>query len=177
VTDPAEPGSAPLALRHAFESDHAAIAAVIDEWFGGRRIAHLAGRSWFRHVGSTSWLATDDAGRPVGLLLGFRSPDHPDEAVVHLLAVDPNRRRQGLGRRLVETFAADLAARGATEIVALAWPGDPPAVVFFRAVGFRAEDGPGSQNLFGTPAFADFEAPGDDRIVFRRGLVPGSPAR
>ena len=173
MTERAEPGSAPPTLRRATESDHGAIAGVVDEWFGGRRIAHLAGRSWFRHIGSTSWLAVDEADRPVGLLLGFRSQDHPAESVVHLLAVDPNRRRQGIGRRLVEAFAADLADRGATEIVALAWPGDPPAVAFFRAVGFRADDGPGSQNLFGTPAFADFEAPGDDRIVFRLALEPG----
>lgn len=173
MTDPAEPGSAPPMLRHASESDHAAIAAVIDEWFGGRRIAHLAGRSWFRHVGSTSWLAVDEADRPVGLLLGFRSQDHPGEAIVQLLAVDPNRRRRGIARQLVEAFATDLAGRGATEMIVLAWPGDPPAVAFFRAFGFRADDGPGSQNLFGMPAFADFEAPGDDRIVFRRRLSPG----
>lgn len=173
MTERAEPASAPPTLRHATESDHAAIAAVIDEWFAGRRIAHLAGRSWFRHVGSTSWLAVDEGDRPVGLLLGFRSQDHPEEAVIHLLGVDPNRRRQGMGRRLVEAFATDLAERGATEVVALAWPGDPPAVAFFRAVGFRADDGPGSQNLFGTPAFADFEAPGDDRIVYRRRLSAG----
>ena len=170
MTDRGARAMAPPVLRHPTESDHAAIAAVIDEWFGGRRIAHLAGRSWFRHVGSTSWLALDATDRPIGLLLGFRSQDQPDEAVVHLLAVDPNRRREGIGRSLIELFAADLAARGAAEIVALAWPGDPPAVAFFRAVGFRPDEGPGSQNLFGTPAFADFEAPGDDRIVFRRPL-------
>jgi ribosomal protein S18 acetylase RimI-like enzyme len=172
VTHPAEPGSAPPTLRHPDESDHASIAAVIDEWFGGRRIAHLAGRSWFRHVGSTSWLAVDRADRPVGILLGFRSQDHPDEGVIQLLGVDPNRRRQGVGRTLVTAFAEDLAARGARTIVALAWPGDPPSVAFFGAEGFRADDGPGSQNLFGMPAFADFEAPGDDRIVFRRPLKP-----
>jgi ribosomal protein S18 acetylase RimI-like enzyme len=169
---PAGPGSTPPTLRHPDESDHAAIAAVIDEWFGGRRIAHLAGRSWFRHVGSTSWIAVDGTGRPVGFLLGFRSQDHPDEGVIHLLAVDPNGRREGIGRTLVAAFAEDLASRGARTIVAMAWPGEPPSVAFFGAVGFRADDGPGSQNLFGMPAFADFEAPGDDRVVFRRRIEP-----
>jgi GNAT superfamily N-acetyltransferase len=171
VTDPGGP-AAPITLRRPDESDHAAIAAVVDEWFGGRRVAHLAGRSWFRNVGSTSWLAVDDADRPVGLLLGFPSQDHPEEGLIHLLAVDPNRRRQGLGRRLVGAFADDLATRGARTIVALAWPGEPPSVAFFLGVGFRADDGPGSQNLFGMPAFADFEAPGDDRVVFRRLIEP-----
>lgn len=155
-------------LRHPTEADHPRIAAVIEEWFGGRTIAQHAARSWFRHVGSSSWIASDATGRPVGILLGYRSQDHPDEGVVHLLAVDPNARRQGIGRSLVEAFVDAMVARGVSTVVALAWPGDPPAVAFFRAVGFRADDGPGSQNLFGTPAFVDHEAPGDDRIVFRR---------
>jgi ribosomal protein S18 acetylase RimI-like enzyme len=145
---------------------------VIDEWFGGRRMADRAARSWFRHVGSTSWLGVDESGRPIGLLLGYQSQDHPDEAVLHLVAVDPNARRRGLGGALVSAFAIDLAERGSTQVVALAWPGDPPATAFFLATGFSADAGPGSQNLFGMPAYPDLEAPGDDRIVFRRALRP-----
>ena len=156
-------------LRHPDESDQHRIAAVIDEWFAGRRVAHMAGRSWFRHVGSTSWLAADPAGgRAVGILLGYPSQDHPTEAVVHLLAVDPNARRRGVGRSLVAAFAAQMAARGVVELVALAWPGDPPAATFFRTIGFRPDEGPGTVNRFGDPAVPDHEAPGEDRIVFRR---------
>lgn len=157
-------------FQHPDESDHRAVVNVIDEWFGGRHVAHLAGRSWFRHVGSTSWLAVGDGGRPLGILLGYQSQDHPDEGVVHLLAVDPNQRRRGLGRALVERFVRDVAGRGVREVVALAWPGDPPVSAFFAAVGFRADDGPGTANRYGMPAYPDHEAPGDDRIAFRRGV-------
>ena len=166
AADPAGP-----ILRHPAESDHAAIAPIIDEWFAGRRVGHLAGRSWFRHVGSTSWIAEDAAGRPLGILLGYRSQDHPEEAVLHLVAVDPNRRRRGIGRALVGAFAAAAQERGVRELVALAWTGDPPAAAFFRATGFRADAGPGSRNIHGMPAFKDHEAPGDDRIVFRRSVA------
>jgi GNAT superfamily N-acetyltransferase len=155
-------------LRHPDETDHPGIAAVIEEWFGGRRVGHLAGRSWFRHVGSTSWIASEPDGRPVGILLGYRSQDHPDEAVVHLLGVDPNRRRRGIGRQLVDAFVDEARRRGSGSVVALAWPGEPPAAAFFRATGFTADDGPGSRNIHGVRAFKDLEAPGDDRIVFRR---------
>lgn len=160
-------------IRHPDEADHPAVAAVIDEWFGGSRRAHLAGRSWFRHVGSTSWLAIGATGRPAGVLLGYRSQDHPDEAVVHLLAVDPNVRRQGIGRSLVDAFVAGVAERGAREVVVEAWPGDPPVSAFFRALGFRPDDGPGTVNRYGMPAWPDREAPGDDRIVFRRRIPAG----
>ncbi len=155
-------------LRHADDLDQPAIAAVIDEWFGGRHVAHLAGRSWFRHAGSTSWLAADRDGRALGILLGYPSQDHPEEGVVHLVAVDPNARRRGIGRSLVEAFATDVERRGVRELVALAWPGEPPATAFFRALGFSADDGPGTVNRFGVPAYPDHEAPGDDRIRFHR---------
>ena len=158
-------------LRHPTEADQPAIGAVIDEWFAGRHVAHLAGRSWFRHVGSSSWLAADDAGRRIGVLLGYVSQDHPEEGVIHLVAVDPNRRRRGVGRSLVEAFVAEASRRGVRELVAEAWPGDPPAAAFFRAVGFRADDGPGTVNRYGMPAWPDREARGDDRIVFRREIA------
>jgi GNAT superfamily N-acetyltransferase len=111
--------------------------------------------------------------RPIGLLLGYLSQDHPSEAVIHLVGVDPNRRRRGVGRSLVEAFVRGVAARGADEVIALAPPGEPPVAAFFRAVGFRADDGPGTVNRFGMPAYPDHEAPGDDRIVFRRVLPRG----
>jgi ribosomal protein S18 acetylase RimI-like enzyme len=153
-------------LRHPTEDDQPRIVALVDEWFSGRRIRHLVGRSWFRHFGSTSWLSIDETGQPLGFLLGYRSPDRPDEAVVHLVGVHPNHRRRGIGRNLVGTFIADMQAAGARSVTALAWPGEPPSTAFFRAVGFRPNDGPGSQNLFGTTAFADYDGAGEDRIVF-----------
>ena len=156
------------ALRHANEDDQPQIVGLVDEWFGGRRVRHLAVRAWFRHFGSTSWLAEDEAGRPLGLLLGYRSPDRPAEAVVHLVAVRPDHRRLGVGRSLVEAFRGQVEPAGVTAVSALAWPDDPIAIAFFRALGFRPNDGPGSQRLFGVPAFPDHEGDGEDRVVLVR---------
>jgi ribosomal protein S18 acetylase RimI-like enzyme len=153
-------------LRHANEDDQPRIVGLVDEWFGGRHVRHLAVRAWFRHFGSTSWLAEDETGRPLGLLLGFRSPDRPAEAVVHLVAVRPDRRRHAVGRSLVDAFRGQVEAAGATVVTALAWPDDPIAIAFFRAVGFRPDDGPGSRRLFGVPAFPDHEGDGEDRVLF-----------
>jgi hypothetical protein len=44
------------------------------------------------------------------------------------------------------------------------------SVSFHRAIGFRVVDGPGSQNLYGVTAFADYDFPGEDRAVFERSL-------
>jgi GNAT superfamily N-acetyltransferase len=152
-------------LRHANEDDQPRIVGLVDEWFGGRRVRHLAIRAWFRHFGSTSWLAEDEAGRPIGILLGYRSPDRPAEAVVHLVAVRPNRRRHGVGRSLVDAFRRQVEPVGVTAVTALAWPDDPIAIAFFQALGFRPDDGPGSRRLFGVPTFPDREGDGEDRVV------------
>jgi len=157
-------------FRHSVEADQPGLVAVVDDWFSGRRVRHLVGRSWFRDFASTSWVVADRDGEPLGLLLGRRSQDHPDEAVLHLVATHPSHRRRGIGRALVDSFLADVAGHGALTIRSLAWPGEPVAIAFFRAVGFQADEGPGSRNLYGTPAFPDYEAPGEDRILFVRRL-------
>ena len=169
--EPVEPHGPSIVLRRPTEDDQPRIAERVDHWFGGRRVWPLVGRTWFRHFASTSLLAEAAAGAPIGFVLGFVSPGRPDEAVLHLVAVEPNHRRQGLGRRLVDAFAADATAAGARTIRAVAWPDDRPAVRFFRAIGFRAEEGPGSMNLYGVPAWPDHEFDGEDRAIFVREIA------
>ena len=157
---------AELLVRRPTEADQARVVKVVDDWFGGRRVRHLVVRAWFRHVASTSWLAEDGTGQPIGFLIGYRSQDRRGEAILHLVGVHPSHRRRGIGRALIGSFLADAADAGSTTVTALAWTGEPIAVAFFRAVGFRLDDGPGTQNIHGTPAYPDYEAEGEDRIVF-----------
>ena len=98
------------------------------------------------------------------------SPDHPDEAYVHLIATDPNRRGRGLGRALYERFFEDARSHGARRVTAVTWPGNRISVSFHRAMGFTPADGPGTMNLYGTPAYPDYDADGEDRVVFSRSL-------
>jgi ribosomal protein S18 acetylase RimI-like enzyme len=164
----ATPGD--VRVRRPVEADQPVFAARVDHWFGGRRVWPLVGRLWFRHFAETSLVAEDADGAPLGLLLGFVSPGRPDEAVLHLVAVEPNHRRQGLASALVERFASDAAAAGARTIRAVAWPDDRPAVRFFEAIGFGAEPGPGGQRLYGVPAWPDHEFEGEDRVIFVRAV-------
>lgn len=172
------PGAATdITYRRPTEADHRAIVGLVDEWWGGRRIHHLLPRLWFQHFTATSWLAETGAGRPAGFLVGFISPDDPTTAYVHMIGTDPNLRRHGLGRELYGRFNADVAERGAVRVRAITWPGNHQSVAFHRALGFELVDGPGSQNLYGTLAFPDYDYPGDDRAVFERSLDPTSDGR
>jgi GNAT superfamily N-acetyltransferase len=160
-----------LVFRSPTEADYPTMVGVVDEWWGGRRMQPFFQRLWFQHFSGTSWLAELVDGRPAGFLVGFISPDDPTVGYVKLIATNPNMRRRGLGRRLYEQFTADVAGRGVREVRAITWPGNRSSIGFHLALGFRPIDGPGSQNIYGTTAFPDYDGPGEDRVVFARRIV------
>jgi len=166
MNDPLDPSA--VRFRRPTEADHAPIVALVDEWWGGRRMRDLLLRLWFQHFTGTSWIAEDDEGRLLGFLVGFISPDHPDTAYVHMIATNPNRRRSGLGAALYRRFFDDVGGRGVRRVRAITWPGNRVSVGFHRSMGFRVVDGPGTQNLYGTPAVPDYDGDGEDRVVFVR---------
>jgi ribosomal protein S18 acetylase RimI-like enzyme len=130
----------------------------------------LLPRLWFQHFTGTSWIAEDDRGTLAGFIIAFISQDDPTTGYVHMVAADPNRRRAGIGRSLYQRVFDDLASRGIHRVTAITWPGNRQSVAFHRAIGFRVDDGPGTQNLYGTPAYADYDGDGDDRVVFIRDI-------
>src|SRR5919202_4430977 len=98
-------------IRNAEPSDHARVAAVIDDWWGGRAMRDMLPRLFFVHFRETSFVAEDD-GELVGFLNGFLSQTHADEAYVHFVGVHPAHRGGGLARELYERFFAVARAHG-----------------------------------------------------------------
>ena len=166
----------PPIYRRPTEDDHEPIVRRIDDWAGGRPAGHLVARLWFRHFTGTSWVADRGDGRPIGISIGFVSPDEPSLGILHLVAVDPARRREGIGRELVTKAVADAIEHGAARIRTTAWPDDRPTLAFLETVGFALLEGPGGQRLYGTPARADFDEPGDDRAELEL-VVPSARPR
>ena len=162
--------------RRPTEDDHEPIVRRFDDWAAGRPARQLVARLWFRYFTGTSWVADRGDGRPIGIAIGFVSPDDPRLGILHLVAVDPARRREGIGRELVTKTTADAIERGAARIRTTAWPDDRPTLAFLEAVGFALLEGPGGQRLYGTPARADFDEPGDDRAELEL-VVPSARPR
>ena len=158
--------SGEIRYRRPVEADHPGLVRQMNEWWGGTRLQQLFPRLWLQHFAGTSWLAEDGDGRPVGFLVGFVSPDRPDEAYVHLIGTSPNHRRAGIGRELYRHFCDDATARGARRVTAVTWPGNRVSLLFHRALGFEASQAPGTKNLYGSSAFPDYDADGEDRVVF-----------
>jgi GNAT superfamily N-acetyltransferase len=167
-----EPAVGSVDIRRPTEQDHAAIVDVVDEWWSGRRVRHRLPRMWFRHFAGSAWIAETADGRRAGVVIGFVSPGRPDEAVLHLLGVDPNLRRRGLGSALEARLADDARRAGAHRIVTTIPTGDPAALAFLVARGYRIDDGPGTRSIHGTPAMPDYDGPGEDRVLLSRVLGP-----
>jgi ribosomal protein S18 acetylase RimI-like enzyme len=112
------------------------------------------------------------AGRPLGILLGLASPHAAGEASIQRIAVDPEFRRRGIGRALVDRFSDAQERTGASRLTASCRPDDRPSLAFFAALGFRPNAGPGSRKLYGVPAFEDWECRGEDRVLLERPISP-----
>jgi len=158
------------ALRHPSEDDLAALQGRLRDWSDEAGFPG-PGRAWSRHVAGTSWLAEAEVGgRPLGVLLGFTSPDHPEEAVIQRIAVDPELRRRGIGKALAGRFTEEEARIGAERVTAACRPDNRRALAFFAALGFAPNAGPGSRKLYGVPAFESWDGPGEDRVLLERGI-------
>jgi len=159
----------PYDVRHPTEADLPDLAERLRDWRDERPGRGGSERAWYRHLGGTAWLAeTSGERRPLGVILGFRSVDRPHEGVIHAIAVDPAFRRRGIGRDLVERFAALLEDAGVTTLEASCRPDNRIAVAFFAALGFEPQAGPGSSRIYGLPAFADWDGDGEDRVLLVR---------
>src|SRR5439155_25939951 len=73
----------PVNIRHAEPADHARVAEVIDDWWGGRHMRDMFPRLFFAHFRETSFVAEEEEGKLAAFLCGFLSQTHADEAYIH----------------------------------------------------------------------------------------------
>ena len=102
---------------------------------------HYAARLLETHEdANTRTLVADDGTQIVGYILGAvleLQPDlfeYTDSGFIADVFVDPDFRRQGVGRRLVEAMFAWFKDRGVTQVEWQVTANDPDAVAFWEAV-------------------------------------------
>lgn len=99
-----------------------------------------AARLRFRENTALDVLVAENQGAVVGfLVLSYVSALTGLRAWVDDLAVDPERRSQGIGRALVEAAIQRASRRGATHLFMDTNRGSPEARQFYRACGFEEE--------------------------------------
>jgi ribosomal protein S18 acetylase RimI-like enzyme len=154
-------------IRQLSMTDYPFVISVIDQWWGGRRMADLLPRLFFEHFTDTSFAAERD-GKLAGFLAGFISQSRPGEAYIHFIGVDPAARGSGLGRLLYEAFFAAAQARGCVLVRAVTSPVNRGSVAFHQRMGFRLE--PGDAEVDGIPFSSGYDGHGGDRVRFIRSL-------
>lgn len=127
-----------MEIRHAEPSDHARVAAVIDVWWGGRRMRDMLPRLFFTHFRGTSFVAEEN-GEIAGFLCGFLSQTYPDQAYVHFVGVAPGHRKSGLASELYDRFFAAAREANRATVHCVTSPGNTGSLAFHRRIGFEVE--------------------------------------
>lgn len=146
-----------MEIRTATPADYDGVVAVMDSWWG-RPVTQILPRLFLDHFWRTSFVAKDEHGL-AGFLVGFLSPDEPDTAYVHAIAVAPRSRRSGLAGNLHEHFAKLAVADGRRLVKAITSSDNTRSIAFHTSIGFTVTD-----------PISDYDGPGVGRVVFQRML-------
>jgi ribosomal protein S18 acetylase RimI-like enzyme len=158
--------------------DYDAIAAVVNDWWGGRNILPALPRLFLDHFHRTSLVidppgGPDEGGpgaggrpaeaaapgAPLAFLIGILSPAQAELAYIHFVGVAPAVRGRGVARQLYAEFFDLARADGRRAVSAITAPVNTGSIAFHRSLGFEV-----------TGPVADYEGPGRDYVLFRRAL-------
>jgi ribosomal protein S18 acetylase RimI-like enzyme len=148
-----------VVVRHANPSDYGRVIGRVNVWWGGREMAPMLPKLFFLHFEGTSFVA-EDGDDLAAFLIGFLSQTDPEEAYIHFVGVDPERRGAGLGRELYERFFATARAHDRHRVRCVTSPENGESVAFHEAMGFEVER-----------TAADYDGPGEDRLLLVKHLA------
>jgi len=121
---------APFELRRAGGSDRAALITLLGEGFS-QSAEHVADR--LDPSDEQTLVAVDD-GRVIGTM---RLTTTSKRSMIYGFVVEPKRRGQGVGTRMLEATLEQLSAQGVTEVGLEVDPENTPAVRLYQAFGFE----------------------------------------
>ena len=151
-----------MQIRKAREFDYDPIISVLDAWWGGRNMAAMLPKLFFKHFNETSFVAELNSDR-VGFLIGFLSDTYSNEAYIHFVGVHPDHRKNGIGRALYESFFEIIRQKKRTVIRSVTSPVNRNSTAFHRRMGFELE--PTIEQSGDIPIHRNYDGPGEDRVL------------
>lgn len=127
-------------LRVLVESDYQNVISVLDEWWGGRHMADMLPKLFFRHFKETSFIA-EEGSKIVGFLVGFVSQSYPTEAYIHFIGVHPDYRKERIGLKLYSAFFEKVQQKGCEIVRSITSPVNKGSIGFHTRIGFEMEKG------------------------------------
>jgi ribosomal protein S18 acetylase RimI-like enzyme len=149
-----------VTIRHAKPSDYGRVIGRVNVWWGGREMAPMLPQLFFLHFEGTSFVAEAGEDELAGFLCGFLSQTNDDEAYIHFVGVDPERRGEGIGGALYERFFDEVRAQSRTVVRCVTSPGNEESVAFHEALGFVVDR-----------VVSDYDGPGEDRVLLVKDLA------
>jgi ribosomal protein S18 acetylase RimI-like enzyme len=150
-----------LRIQRCSDSDFHEILSRVEEFWGSGRNRTFHHPIFIREFGDTA-LVVRDKTKVRGYLFGFISQTEP-AAYVHLVAIDPGARRQGIARKLYDHFIELGRNRGCTQLKAITTVSNKDSIAFHTSLGMKMV---GQPNADGLPIVKDYSGPGEDRVVF-----------
>ena len=131
-----------MASQTMYEQDPSSVRCILEslpDWFGDPEAIN----NYVTAAGDSDYVSAlaFESGNVVGVALTRRH--FPESAELHLIAVDPKTRGQGIGRALVERLAEDLGNAGCTLLsvhtVGPSFDNEPYSQTraFYRSAGFH----------------------------------------
>ena len=143
-------------IRSMTKADYDHVVGVFDRWWGGPA-GERAHPVFFYELGQRALVAEKDDS-VIGFLLGFIAEGAPTTAYAHLLGIDPEYRRKGVGRALYAHFEQACAKAGCGRMKAITTVGNEGSLQFHLALGFSAVEHP------------SYAGEGRSRLVFTKAL-------
>lgn len=159
-----------ISYRNLSPFDFDQVTTVINDWWGGRDMAHLLPKLFFVHFNDTSFIAEEN-GRIAAFLIGFLSQANPDEAYIHFVGVHPDYRKTGMGKELYERFFDEMKVRERYVVRSITSPKNEESILFHQRLGFEIADG--DEEINGIPVNKNYGGPGIDRVLFLKRLPHG----
>lgn len=158
-----------MLIRNLKESDYDPVISVLDEWWGGRHMADMLPRLFFKHFCGTSFTIEENS-KVVAFLIGFVSQVYPSQCYVHFIGTHPQYRKKGFGELLYQTFFDTVKQKGCTSVYLVTSPVNKNSIAFHTHIGFQIEEG--NSSVDGVSVNKNYDGPGEDRVVFVKTLEP-----
>jgi len=152
-----------IKIRNITPADYTKIIEVMPEWWGGRDLTSSVLKVFFIYFCDTSYVVEAN-GKIVGFLIGFLSQVKQHEAYIHFAGVDPEFRKQGVGRKLYKKFFESCKSRSVKVIRSCTSPINRLSIQFHKAIGFKIL--PGDAIVDDFPVSTTFLKDNDPKVIF-----------
>lgn len=152
-----------MIIREVKDSDYLPVITVLNEWWGGRQMADMLPKLFFKHFRHTSFVV-EKSGQILGFLIGFISQTYPEQAYIHFAGIHPDYRKTGIGTKIYNTFFAAVKTKGCRTVHLVTSPVNKNSIAYHTKIGFQIV--PGDKQVDGVWVHTDYDGPDGDRVVF-----------